>query len=421
MNPFRLPLRLGIVSCLLLWSLPAEAQSTQARPRARDLGITFGGQSGRNNAITDVSGVEVGHTTLISGDTRGPRGKGAVRTGVTAVLPRGKNGVSEDVFAAIYALNGNGEMTGSHWLTESGQLAGPVMLTNTNDVGTVRDSVIAWAMKRGLEWELGLPIVAETWDGLLNDIYGFHVKATHAHRALDSAKSGPVAEGSVGGGTGMVCHSFKAGIGTASRKLPESEGGYTVGVLLQCNYGARHLFTVEGVPVGEEINDLRPCYTGPKKPSPGMFKDLPACSASRGDTQPRTPEGAGSIIVVVATDAPLLPHQLERLAKRVPLGIGKMGGLGGNSSGDIFVAFSTQRLKPPAGTAVASVSTLDNERMTPLFEATIQATQEAILNSMLASDTMTGAEGSRAFGLPQERLIQVMKKHGRLTTAAPAP
>ncbi|MFP2957192.1 P1 family peptidase [Myxococcus sp. 1LA] len=421
MNPFRLSLLLGAVSCLSLGSAPAEAQSPQTRPRARDLGITFGGQSGPNNAITDVSGVEVGHTTVISGDTKGPRGKGAVRTGVTAVLPRGKDGVSEDVFAAIYALNGNGEMTGSHWLTEAGQLAGPVMLTNTNDVGTVRDSVISWAMKRGLEWELGLPVVAETWDGLLNDIYGFHVKPAHAHRALDSAKGGPVAEGSVGGGTGMVCHSFKAGIGTASRKLPESEGGYTVGVLLQCNYGARHLFTVEGVPVGEEISDLRPCYTGPKKPSPGMFKNLPACAASRGDPQPRTPEGAGSIIVVVATDAPLLPHQLERLAKRVPLGIGKMGGLGANSSGDIFVAFSTQRLKPPAGQSVASVSALDNERMTPLFEATIQATQEAILNSMLASDTMTGAEGSRVFGLPQDRLIQAMKKHGRLAKPAPAP
>ncbi len=421
MNPFRRASLLGLMSCLSLWSSSAEAQSGQAKPRARDLGITFGGTPGPHNAITDVSGVEVGHTTLISGDPRGPRGKGAARTGVTAVLPRGKDGVSEDVFAAIYSFNGNGEMTGSHWLTESGQLAGPVMLTNTNDVGTVRDSVIAWAMKRGLEWELGLPVVAETWDGLLNDIYGFHVKAPHAHRALDGAKGGPVAEGSVGGGTGMVCHSFKAGIGTASRKLPESQGGYTVGVLLQCNYGARHLLTVEGVPVGEEIGDLRPCYTGPKKPSHGMFEKMPACSASRGDTQPRTPEGAGSIIVVVATDAPLLPHQLERLAKRVPLGIGKMGGLGSNSSGDIFLAFSTQRLKPPAGADVASVSTLDNERMTPLFEATIQATQEAILNSMLASDTMNGAEGSRVYGLPQDRLLQAMKKYGRLQAPAPKP
>jgi L-aminopeptidase/D-esterase-like protein len=409
----------SLLLCLLTLPRAGMAQSAPAKPRARDLGITFGGQPGPHDAITDVPGVEVGHTTLISGEGRAEAGKGPVRTGVTAVLPRGKDGVAEEVFAAVYALNGNGELTGSHWVGESGQLAGPVMLTNTNDVGAVRDAVIAWAMKRGLEWDLGLPVVGETWDGALNDIYGFHVKGVHAHQALDSARGGPVVEGSVGGGTGMVCHGFKGGIGTASRRLPAAAGGYTVGVLVQCNYGSRRLLSVEGVPVGEELNDLRPCYVGAQKPGNAMFAKMPPCSASGGVTRPTTPEGAGSIIVVVATDAPLLPHQLARLARRVPLGIAKMGGLGENSSGDIFLAFSTQRLKAPEGASVASVSVLDNERIDPLFEATVQATQEAILNAMLAAGTMTGADGIRVFALPHDRLVKAMRKYGR-TPAAPA-
>lgn len=421
----RTPWRFLLPCVLLCLALPPRmglAQSVTPRPRARDLGITFGGQAGPLNAITDVAGVEVGHVTLISGEKRGPPGQGPVRTGVTAVLPRGRDGVGEEVFAAIYALNGNGEMTGSHWVAESGQLAGPLMLTNTNDVGAVRDAVIAWAMPRGLEWQLGLPVVAETWDGILSDVYGFHVKGTHAQQALDSARSGPVAEGAVGGGTGMVCHSFKGGIGTSSRKLPDAEGGYTVGVLVQCNYGSRRLFSVEGVPVGEEISDLRPCYVGTQQPSNTMFAKMQPCPASGGATKAGAPEGTGSIIVAVATDAPLLPHQLARLARRVPLGIAKMGGLGENSSGDIFLAFSTQHLKAAGGAPVASVSVLDNEHMGPLFEATVQATQEAILNSMLAADTMTGVDGIRVFGLPKDRLVKAMRKYGRLTPApAPAP
>ncbi len=403
--------------CLLMGPGVGLAQSARGKARAGDLGITFGGQPGTHNAITDVPGVEVGHTTLISGDGRLERGKGPVRTGVTAVLPRGKEGVAEPVFAATYALNGNGELTGTHWVGESGQLSGPVMITNTNDVGAVREGVITWALKRGLEWDLGLPVVGETFDGMLNDIYGFHVKAAHAHQALDGARGGPVAEGSVGGGTGMMCHGFKGGIGTASRKLSAKDGGYTVGVLVQCNYGARRLLSVEGVPVGEELNDLRPCYVGSQKPASAMAARMPPCAASGGVTRPTTPEGSGSIIVVVATDAPLLPHQLGRLARRVPLGIGKMGGLGENFSGDIFLALSTQHVKVAEESQVAGVSMLDNERMNPLFEATVQATQESILNAMLAAETMTGADGIRIFALPHDRLVKAMKKYGRLTPA----
>lgn len=421
--PRLLPCCVWLCLALLPLTAVAQARPAPAKVRARQLGITFGGQAGPHNAITDVPGVEVGHTTLISGEGRGEPGKGPVRTGVTAVLPRGRDGVAEPVFAAVYALNGNGEMTGSHWVAESGQLSGPVMLTNTNDVGTVREAVITWAMKRNLAWDLGLPVVAETWDGVLNDIYGFHVKASHAHQALDGARPGPVAEGSVGGGTGMVCHGFKGGIGTASRRLAGAEGGYTVGVLVQCNYGSRRLLAVEGAPVGEELTDLRSCYTGPQKPSNPMFSKMPPCTTSGGVTRPTTPEGAGSIIVVVATDAPLLPHQLSRLAKRVPLGIGKMGGLGENFSGDIFLALSTQHVKAPEASSVASVSVLDNDSLNPLFEATVQATQEAILNSMLAAETMTGADGIRVFALPHERLVKALRKYGRLTAApvTPAP
>ncbi|HYO72779.1 MAG TPA: P1 family peptidase [Archangium sp.] len=398
----------------------APATPGPAKPRARDLGITFGGKTGPLNAITDVPGVEVGHTTLISGEGRLVVGKGPVRTGVTSVLPRGRDGMAEPVFAASYALNGNGEMTGTHWVDESGLLSGPVMLTNTSSVGVVRDAVVDWGARRGLGWELGLPVVAETWDGFLNDIYGFHVKPEHALRTIDGARGGPVAEGNVGSGTGMMCHGFKGGIGTASRKLPESQGGYTLGVLVQCNYGSRRLFTVEGAPVGEEIRDLNPCYAGRDAPSSPLARNIKPCAQSASLTTPTLPEGMGSIIVLVATDAPLLPHQLERISQRVPLAIGKMGGLGEDSSGDIFLAFSTQPTKPPADSPVARVSSLDNEHITPLFEATVQATQEAILQSMLAADTMTGADGIRLFALPHDRLVQALRKYGRAPAPAPA-
>ncbi|MBN8226133.1 P1 family peptidase [Corallococcus macrosporus] len=379
-----------------------------ARPRSSDLAIPFGGRPGALNAITDVKGVEVGHTTLITGSQ--------VRTGVTAVLPRGRDAVAQPVFAATHDLNGSGEMTGTHWVKESGLLSGPVMISDTHAVGAVHEGVISWAQKRDLTWELGLPVVAETWDGLLHDIDGFHVRPPHAMQALDAARSGPVAEGSVGGGTGMVCHGFKGGIGTSSRKLPAEQGGYTIGVLVQCNYGSRRLFSVAGAPVGEEIPDLRACYSGDTAPKGPFFSQMPPCS-QRASTGPTHPEGLGSIIVVVATDAPLLPHQLDRVARRVPLAIGKMGGLGENSSGDIFLAFSTQPVANPENASVAPVAMLDNERINPVFEATVQATQEAILNSMLASDTMTGHQGARVHGLPPERLVKALRKSGRLPPA----
>ncbi|NOK17770.1 DmpA family aminopeptidase [Corallococcus carmarthensis] len=379
--------------------------TSTARPRSSDLGIPFDGQPGALNAITDVTGVEVGHTTLNSG--------AQVRTGVTAVLPRGRDAVAQPVFAATFDLNGSGEMTGVHWVKESGLLSGPVMISDTHAVGAVHEGVIAWAQKRDLTWELGLPVVAETWDGFLHDIDGFHVRPLHAMQALDAARPGPVAEGSVGGGTGMVCHGFKGGIGTSSRKLPAEQGGYTVGVLVQCNYGSRRLFSVAGAPVGEEIPDLRSCYSGDIPPKGPYRAQLPPCSR-RASSGPPPPEGLGSIIVVVATDAPLLPHQLDRVARRVPLALGKMGSLGENASGDIFLAFSTQ---PVGSTEVTPVSMLDNERMTPLFESTVQATQEAILNSMLASDTMNGFQGVRVHGLPPERLVKALRKSGRLPPA----
>lgn len=416
---------------LLTWPLVALAQSAApaapvkaptapkqgkssvapAKARSRDLGIPFGGETGPLDAITDVPGVEVGHATIISGEGKLVVGKGPVRSGVTAVWPRGKAGEAP-VFGGTYVLNGNGEMTGMHWLNESGLLYGPVLLTTTSSVGTVRDAEIAWALKRGRSFELSLPVVAETYDGILNDVDGFHVRQEHVFKALDGASGGPVAEGSVGGGTGMICNGFKGGIGTASRKLPEAQGGYTVGVLVQCNYGRRRNLTVAGVPVGEEIQDLQACTVSDQPPSNPLIHKMPQCT-KQGASLPSYPEGMGSIIVVVGTDAPLLPHQLQRIAKRVPLGIGKMGGLGEDGSGDLFLAFSTQGTQPETPGPVATVSTLDNERMNPLFEATVQATQEAILNAMLAADTMTGADGIRVYALPHDRLMEAMKKYGR--------
>jgi D-aminopeptidase len=405
----RLRLSWVFVVCGLL-ALPGSA-AAPSKARAREVGVTFGGQPGTLDAITDVPGVEVGHTTLISGQGRLVVGKGPVRTGVTAVWPRGK-AATGPVFAATFVLNGNGEMTGTHWLNESGLLYGPMLLTNTSSVGTVRDAVIAWALKRGRSFELSLPVVGETYDGILSDIDGFHVKQEHVFRALDGASGGPVAEGSVGGGTGMICNGFKGGIGTASRKLPAEQGGYTLGVLVQCNYGKRRQLTVAGVPVGQEISDLQACTTADWAPTSSLITDMPSC-AKQGASRPSFPEGMGSILVVVATDAPLLPHQLGRLVRRVPLGIGKMGGLGEDGSGDLFLAFSTQATQPATPGPVATVSMVDNERMNPLFEATVQATQEAILNAMLAADTMTGADGIRVFALPHDRLMEALKKYGR--------
>ena len=380
------------------------------KPRARDLNLPIGGTPGRLDAITDVAGVEVGSTTLISGAGTLVPGKGPVRTGVTVVHPRGKSN-PDPVFAAWFTLNGNGEMTGTTWIEESGMLEGPIAITNTHSVGVVRDAIIQWenAQKNALQpwW---LPVVAETYDGGLNDINGMHVKPEHVFAALDNATSGLPQEGSVGGGTGMVCHGFKGGIGTASRRLSDADGGYTVGVLVQCNYGSRRDLRIAGVPVGEEIVDLLSCIATNGSLPPNARR----CGVPPGTDAPADPE-LGSIIVVVATDAPLMPHQLKRLATRVSLGIGRQGGFGTNGSGDIFVAFSTANpgawaSDPP----VKSLQMLPNSRISPLFYATVQATEAAITNALLAAETMTGANDLRVYAMPVDRLLAAMRKHGRL-------
>ena len=373
---------------LLLFLFPSKSVA-QAKPRARDLGVPFDGTPGRNNAITDVKGVEVGHTTLISGSGKLVVGQGPVRTGVTAVLPRGKDS-TDPVFGAWFTLNGNGEMTGTTWLEDSGFLDGPVMITNTHSVGVVRDAVIAWRIKKappdqnGYEWSL--PVVAETYDGDLNDINGFHVKPEHAWHALDGAHSGPVEEGNVGGGTGMICNEFKGGIGTSSRVLDAKYGDYTVGVLVQCNYGWRSQLRIAGVPVGREIADHK-------------VRD----------------NDVGSIIVVVATDAPLIPTQLKRLVRRVSLGLGRDGSYSGDGSGDIFIAFSTANPGAANSKSTHQITMLPNEQMNPLFLATVQATEEAVINAMVAAETMKGINDFEVIALPHDRLREVLKKYNRLT------
>lgn len=366
--------------------------STQMKPRARDLGIPFDGTPGPWNGITDVMGVEVGYATIIQGEGKLIIGKGPVRTGVTAIFPKGKE-FRDRIFASWFTLNGNGEMTGTTWLEESGCLGSPILITNTQSVGVVRDAVIEWNVKRGAgedySGDFSLPVVAETWDGFLNDINGFHVKKEHVFQALDAAKSGPIAEGNVGGGTGMIAHGFKGGTGTSSRKINEKDGGYTVGVLVQANYGRRDLFRVAGVPVGKEIADLGP--------EPGTHN-----------------EDSGSIIVVVATDAPLLPHQLKRIVKRVALGIGIVGGRGEDSSGDIFIAFSTANPEVSKPKGLAHLEMIPNEAINPLFRATVEATEEAILNAMVAAETMVGVNGNTVYALPHDRLQAVLKKYNRL-------
>lgn len=384
----------GLVAVLSLVCVAVVAAQTQ-RPRARALGIPFEGTPGPLNAITDVQGVEVGHSTIIRGEGKLEVGKGPVRTGVTAVFPRGKNS-SDLVFAGWFSLNGNGEMTGTTWVEESGFLEGPVMITNTHSVGVVRDAVIEWRVKHGKPDASGywwsLPVVAETWDGYLNDINGFHVRREHVFEALESARGGPVPEGSVGGGTGMICNEFKGGIGTASRRLGERAGGYTVGVLVQCNYGRRANLRIAGVPVGLEI------------------PEEPAYQAAGLSPQSEV----GSIIIVVATDAPLVAHQLKRLARRAALGLARVGSIAGNGSGDIFIAFSTANPGAALAEPTAAVTVLNNERLNPLFEATVQATEEAIVNAMVAADTMIGADGRKALGLPHDRLRAVLRKYNRL-------
>lgn len=377
---------------LLFVACTFTASAQSKKPRARDLKIPFEGTPGTYNAITDVPGVEVGQKTLIRGEGDLAVGKGPVRTGVTAIFPLGKNSM-ERVFASWFTLNGNGEMTGTTWLEESGCLGSPVLITNTHSVGTVRDAVIQWYVNKkktdGYSGDFSLPVVAETWDGFLNDINGFHVKQQDVFEAMESASTGPVAEGNVGGGTGMVVHSFKGGIGTSSRKVETKIGSYTVGVLVQANYGSRDQLMIAGVPVGKEITDLKP-------------------------TAGKPDEDQGSIIVVVATDAPFLPHQLHRIVKRVALGIGVMGGRGGNSSGDIFIAFSTANADAGAMDKLGNVKMYPNEMINPFFEAVAQATEESIVNAMIAAETMVGVNGNKVYAIPHDRLIAVLKKYNRL-------
>lgn len=378
---------LGPIS-VLFFVFSVGSVIAQTKPRARDLGVPFDGIPGPLNAITDVKGVEVGHTTLISGEGPLKVGVGPVRTGVTAVFPRGKDS-SDPVFAAWFTENGNGEMTGTTWVEESGFLEGPVMITNTHSVGVVRDAVIAWRLKHhppnddGYSWSL--PVVAETWDGYLNDVNGFHVRPDDVFHALDTANSGIVEEGNVGGGTGMICNEFKGGIGTSSRLLASNYGGYTVGVLVQCNYGQRDQLRIAGVPVGREI------------PGKTIWDD-----------------DVGSIIVVLATDAPLIPTQLKRLAKRVLLGLARDGSYSGNGSGDIFIAFSTANPRAEAAQGTRQIELLSNDRINPIFLATVQATEEAVVNAMIAARTMTGKNGRTVMALPHDQLREILRKYNRL-------
>ena len=379
-----------ILPILLILQISVAGQ----KPRARDIGIPFEGSPGTFNAITDVRGVEVGYSTIISGQGKNIRGKGPIRTGVTAILPRGKN--NNPVYANWYSLNGNGEMTGTTWITESGFLETPIMITNTNSVGIVRDAVLKWFVKKSWYKEdfwYTYPVVAETYDGFLNDIYGFHVTEANAYEALDSAKSGFLREGNVGGGTGMMCLGFKGGTGTASRVVKIKDSTYTLGVLVQSNFGAKKNLTIAGVPIGKELMDTMNYE----------FKAPPSY-------QP----GDGSIIVVVATDAPLLPHQLKRIAARVPIGVGKVGGRGENGSGDIFIAFSTANPNAFQRTVFTKVDELPNDLINPLFEATVQAVEEAIINAMVAAETTEGINGNKAYGLPHRLVIDLLRKYKRV-------
>jgi D-aminopeptidase len=380
---------------LIFFLLLIHSSNFAQKPRARDLGIPFNGSTGKFNAITDVKGVEVGYSTIISGQGKNIRGEGPVRTGVTAILPRGR--INNPVFGNWYTLNGNGEMTGTTWITESGFLEGPVMITNTNSVGVVRDAVLKWYVKTGWYKEdfwYTYPVVAETYDGFLNDIYGFHVKESHAYEALNTAKTGSLQEGNVGGGTGMMSLGFKGGTGTSSRVVKIKDSTYTVGVLVQSNFGGKNNLTIAGVPVGKELKDTLNYE----------FKSAPSYRQ----------EGDGSIIVVVATDAPLLPHQLKRIAARVPIGVGIPGGRGENGSGDIFIAFSTANPAAFQRQNFTKLDELPNDLINPLFDGTVQAVEEAIINAMVAAETMEGINGNKAYALPHDLVLDLLRRYKRI-------
>ena len=382
----------GLVAFLLAAAGPVMAQQGE---RARDLGVPFDGSPGPLNAITDVSGVRVAHTTLIRGEGELRVGEGPVRTGVTVIFPRWDD-PSDPVFSGWFALNGNGEMTGTTWIEESGFLEGPIAITNTHSVGVVRDTIIGWQAERGSSFQpWSLPVVAETYDGSLNDINGFHVRPEHVYAALENAASGPVDEGNVGGGTGMRCLGFKCGIGTSSRIVELGGETYTVGVLVQANFGGRRQLTIAGVPVGREImrNEAR-------LPEPPQTPDI--------DTN------RGSIIIVVATDTPLLSHQLKRIARRASLGVARTGGTAGNGSGDIFVAFSTANANAARARPFAELTMLSNSQITPVFDATVEATEEAIINALIAAETMVGRDGNRSEALDHDRLRAILERYNRL-------
>jgi len=383
---------------LLLISFFSAAQTK----RARDYGIPFNGTTGTYNSITDVPGVTVGHTTLVRGEGPLHKGEGPVRTGVTAILPHGKEFIP--VYANFYALNGNGDMTGTHWISESGFLETPIFITNTGNVGIVRDAAWQWMDEHKYytpffkDYWYAYPVVAETYDGILNDINGQHVKKEHVYRALDSANSGLVTEGGVGGGTGMICYGFKGGIGTSSRIINKNAGGYTVGILVQANHGGRSQLTIAGVPVGKHLADTLPVRL---EGSTGSIASMPE-------------KETGSIIIVLATDAPLLPHQLKRLAQRIPLGLTRTGAIGGNGSGDIFIAFSTSNKNAFSISEEEQVQTMPNEKMNALFTATIEATEEAVINALFAGQTMEGINGNKVYGLPIARVVQIMNQYNRI-------
>ena len=381
---------IGLLSCYQVYS---------QKPRARDLGIPFVGTPGVFNAITDVQGVQVGYSTIITGKGENTVGNGPIRTGVTAIFPRGKAKKFSPVYANWYSLNGNGEMTGTTWVTESGFLETPIMITNTNSVGVVRDAVLKWYVDTdwysGEDWWYTYPVVAETYDGFLNDIYGFHVKEKHVLEAIENSSSGQIAEGNIGGGTGMMCLGFKGGTGTSSRVLKIKDSSYTVGALVQSNFGAKRNLSIAGVPVGVALKDtLNSVFNGPPKS--------------------RRQEGDGSIIVIVATDVPLLPHQLKRIAQRIPLGIGIVGGRGSNGSGDIFLAFSTANEGAFNRDNIASITSMPNDLLMPVFEATVQVVEEAIINAMIAAETMEGINGNTSYAIPHDVLVETLKKYNRI-------
>ena len=423
----------GVAAMGLLTPNPLIAQNKPvpavSQPRARDLGIPFDGTPGQFNAITDVKGVEVGYKTLISGEGKLVVGKGPVRTGVTAILPRGKEGRSS-VFAGFFSGNGNGDMTGTHWIEESGVLETPILITNTNSVGVVRDAVISWLVQRNQPGDFWYPVVAETADWLLNDIKGQHVTAQDALDALNSATGGAVAEGNVGGGTGMICNGFKGGTGTASRKLDANDGGYIVGVLLQCNYGRWPQLRIAGIPVAREMNlPQKRCVQrqlSPPTRDPYDGTIAPVCDKGPiGRIDSVNARDVGSIIVVVATDAPLTPDQLKRLARRVPLGLGRAGAIEMNGSGDLFIAFSTANFAVDEGNSVnaggqqlpakgAMIERLASGQMDPLFTAVIQGTEEAVDNALVAAQTMTGPNYWVVPALPHDQLKDILRRHGVL-------